>query len=218
MINKRQKKIYEKEIVQNVFTSIINQLFRDGKISENDFLNKKKITDIVGNYIVENHGDFEIVFTVDHRETILETANREYLNGNIELAIGLYATFVEHTLNKVIYISCNSKNIDLKTTVEIIKSINISSKCTWLLKLLGLPNLNANHLKTLLKIAEERNSYFHYKWKPEVENTEKLDKEKYREKKMNEIKLLLKYLKNYEAKIEFKGKKQIIKNISTNYS
>jgi hypothetical protein len=214
MISAKQMKKYEKEIAQNVFTNIINKLFEEGVILESDFLDKKKIDDKVGDYIVKNHGRFDFELTVDHRETLIETANREYLNGSIELAIGLYATFVEHTLNKIIFMRCKSKKLDLKTSTEIIKSINISGKCTWLLKLLGLPNLNINYLKIIYKIAEERNSYFHYKWKPEIDCKEDVDKVKHREQKLNEIKRLLRYLKNYESKIEFKGKKQVIKKIT----
>jgi hypothetical protein len=79
--------------------------------------------------------------------------------------------------------------------------------------LLDLPIIRQEYVKTILEISDERNSYFHYKWKPEpdTDKVPDLDKEKKdEEEKIKKIKSLLRYLKAYETKFEFKGKKKHI--------
>ena len=135
-------------------------------------------------------------------------AKEQNNKGADDFSTALYATFVEHTLNRIIHLACVSKKTDVKTQSEIIKNINISGKCTWLIKLLNLPPFNTSHIKTIESISAERNSYIHYKWKPSKDEISNHDREKIKiNEKLKKIKSLLKYLRTYEAKIEFKGKK-----------
>ena len=88
------------------------------------------------------------------------------------------------------------KKINKKTEGEIIRGVSFIGKCTWLLTIFGLPVLKQNYLISIMKIAEERNSYMHYKWKPETD-TDKvpdLDNEsKQKKDKYLEIKKTIKY-------------------------
>lgn len=79
--------------------------------------------------------------------------------------------------------------------------------------MLGLPPLKSDYVKTILAIADERNSFFHYKWKPDPDTDKIPDldrEEKVHSEKIKKVKALIKYLKNYETKLEFGGKKKKI--------
>lgn len=88
--------------------------------------------------------------------------------------------------------------------------MNINGKATWLIRLLGLPPINRKHLKTISKTSELRNAYLHYKWKPS-ETEEKTEDEH-----LLSIKGMIRYLRAYETKIEFQGKKNLINNTINN--
>ena len=209
-------KLSQKQINKLFFTPIINKLFEDGLILESDFNNQDILKEKVDLFHFENAHRMEFPLLIDHRETLIRIADKEYENDHTELGVSLYATYVEHSLNRVIQLACKKKKLDEKTTIEIIKNINIHGKCSWLLLLLDLPAINPKHKKTILTLSDERNSYFHYKWKTDMDDDVEPKTNKNIEK-LKAIKLLLKYLRNYESKLEFKGKKGIIENISSNY-
>ena len=204
------------KIGKAIIPDFINSLHNEGVISDADLSDKKIVFEKLRKYMAKNSGRIDWQFIIDHRETLINVAEAENKKGHFEFAVSLYATFVEHTLNRIIHITCYSKKIDLKTQTEIIRNINIIGKCTWLIKLRNLSPLNENHVKTILEISDQRNAYFHYKWKPEPDTDKipdigKRDKEK--SDKIEKIKSLLKYLKAYETKIEYKGKKKHIDKI-----
>lgn len=47
---------------------------------------------------------------------------------------------------------------------EILRSISIQGKCTWLLQLLGARPIAKQHVKMIQHISELRNAFVHYKW------------------------------------------------------
>jgi hypothetical protein len=206
----------EKWVAKSVIADLINSLHKERFITDKELADRDIVISKVKSYINKNKGNIDWQIIIDHRETIIEYAETAYKKENIELSIALYGTIIEHTLNRIIHLRCFEKKIDGKIQTEIIRNINIIGKCTWLLSLLDLPVLNEVHVKTIMLISEERNSYLHYKWKPEKDTDKVRDynKEETEEiKKMKAIKSLLKYLKNYETKLEFKGNKSKIKKI-----
>lgn len=213
----KELEVFQRQIARIIFPEIVNQLHKSGEISNEELSNKKLVFKKIREFLDKNKGLPNLEIIVDHRETILESAENENKKGHFELSVTLYATFVEHTLNRIIHLACVSKKIDTKTQTEVIKNINIIGKCTWLLKLLELPPLNEKHVRTILAISDQRNSYIHYKWKPE-KDTDKvpdLEKKNHQETEdLKKIKALLRYLKSYESKIEYNGKKRQIHNIS----
>lgn len=202
----------EKQILSIVLPNLVNNLHRKGTLNDTDLNDKQILNDKLRDYIAKNKLDFQIV--VDHRETLLNVAEREFKAGHNDFSIALFATYIEHSLNRLIHLECERKKLDNKTCTEIIKSVGIIGKCTWLLKLLGLQPFRQEYLKIIFKITEERNAYIHYKWKPErdtdeVSNT--AEQERKEEEKYKEIKKLMKYLKSYETRHEFAGKKNKIR-------
>lgn len=208
---KEEEKL-KKAVVTAIIPSLVNHLHNSGIISDADLSDKQIVNQKIRNFLNrKNRPPWSI--TVDHRSTILSLADLQNKEGNRELSISLYATFVEHSLNSIIHHQCFKKKYDEKTKLEILRSVNLIGKCSWLIKILDLPPLKPDHVKTILAIADERNSFFHYKWKPDPD-TDKipdLDKdERIHNEKIKKVKALIKYLKNYETKQEYYGKKKKI--------
>lgn len=196
----------EKEITNYFLQETINTLYGIGFLRDSDLNNSTLLKKKVLKFL--DDPNIELSFITDHRKTIIELAEQEYINDNKELSITLYATFIEHTINKIIHLECTKKSIDDKTTNDIIKNINLSGKCTWLLKLLGLPEIKTNYISTIKRISDERNAFIHYKWKAENESNDNEAKTKQKDSdKFNSIKSLLKYLKTYESRLQYNGNK-----------
>lgn len=212
-MTEKETKAIESKILKAVLSDFINSLHRDGIISTDDLSDKIKVTEKIKKYMAKHKDNLIFDIIIDHRETLLNVAEKESKDGHFELAVSLYATFVEHTLNRIIHLTCLLRKIDAKTQTEIIRNVNMIGKCSWLMVLLNLPAFRKEYVSTILMIAEERNSFMHYKWKPE-RDTDKVPepekKEKENQEKINKIKALLKYLKTYETRLEFRGKKRQI--------
>ena len=205
-----------KSIAKAILPNMIDDLYQRGIITEEDLTDSRKTMQIVKRYYEENKDTIAFETVVDHREEILKVAESEVKKGRNGLAISLYATSVEHTLNRIIHLACVAKKIDSKTQSEILRSVNINGKCTWLFRLLDIPAIKADYLKIILNISDERNAYLHYKWKPDIDMDKIPDlekEEKINKEKIKRAKLLIKYLKGIEAKIEFRGKKSRIANV-----
>jgi hypothetical protein len=208
---KEEEKL-KKALVTAILPSLVNDLHNSGKISDADLSDKHIVNQKIREFLNSKNSPI-FSLTVDHRSTILSLAELQNKEGHQEFSISLYATFVEHTLNSIIHHQCFKKKFDEKTKLEILRSVNLIGKCGWLIKVLGLPPLKSDHVKTILAIADERNSFFHYKWKPDPDTDKIRDldrEEKLHAEKIKKVKALIKYLKNYETKLEFGGKKKKI--------
>jgi len=199
----KDSEITDKDI-KEMLRVIVSDMLKSGEINENDLINKKDIYNILS----EKIKNFEFKFILDHRSSLSDFANYHLNQKNFDLSIALFATIVEHSLNSIIALSCIQKNISSVTQKNVIQNTNIIGKCTWLLEILGLPPIIKRHVDNIRIISEKRNAYIHYKFQESAENYVIKDNEEFFKK----IKLTIKYLKNYESKIIFSGKKSIIDN------
>lgn len=205
----KRKKILittKKKLALSVANSIINSLFIEGLLTEDDLklsqneLNKK-VLDLV------DTSKNELVFSVDHRLNIIKQADLFLQQEEHEFAKILYATFFEHSLNRLISHECKKRKIEENTLIEIIKQTNIHSKLTWLLKLLNLPTFNNAYIKIIKKLSDDRNAFIHYKWKSynddDIEKSNIINKDD----EFKQIKRAVKYMKRYESHILFRKNK-----------
>src|SRR5260370_1391895 len=102
---------------------------------------------------------------VDHSHDLAQHARRFHDQGYFEIAVLLYATACEHWVNDVVSKLFRRDNLVREDVVQIIRDTHLRAKCTWFLKLLGGPPLNAQHLKALFRLTDLRNEFAHYKWK-----------------------------------------------------
>jgi len=195
-----QLKTKDKYFLDSLAKTIIRSYFANGdlsddlKLSQNDFIQKiQQLT---------NKSNFQFL-TIDHRDSILQKAYDFFEAKEYNLGKVFFAMFFEHSLNSIIDHECFKRKISEKVKIEIIKSVDMNGKLTWLLQLLGLPAFNDNHRKTIKKIADDRNAFIHYKWK-----AVDMDERKQETDELKKIKLALRYMKKYETNILFRNKKQ----------
>jgi hypothetical protein len=188
-----------------IFNLFAKELYIQGHLDEKDLDDKSKIKEIVLSSIDKTGG---VYLVTDHRDSLLQKAEMFLKTNDLELAIVLYAMFFEHAINGVIVRTLEKKKIINKTKNEILRSASLKAKLTWVLELLNLPKFNEKHAKFILNIAEERNAFVHYKF-----NAYHADKniEEPLQTLLNDVKKSIRYIKNYDTKVIYKGKKSIVK-------
>ena len=193
-----------KSIGKFLVTSIMETLYQNGELSDVDIKDESKIQNKIKSLL--KNGKLGLI--IEHRDSIIEAARHFRKAKDRNKAILFYAIFFEHSLNSIIERVSSKKRIERKTITDIIKSVSIHGKTTWLLTLLEVPNLNDTHRSVILKVADERNSYVHYKWTPDPDN-DKLytENEQKEELFFKQIEKTVTYLKTFESKIIFNKKK-----------
>jgi hypothetical protein len=140
-------------------------------------------------------GEFKVV--LDYRDSIARQA-RELASEKRPLAsLILYATWIEHWFNAVLATSVIARGSTDQDAVHLVRDAPFRAKVGWLLKLCGLPDLEAERRKAILDLTDLRNAFVHYKW---VGRTpEDLEKEENRLREIvNAAHDLLEYLRSYE--------------------
>ena len=154
--------------------------------------------------------------TIDYTQSLITKARNYKKSKEYDFSRICYATFFEHQINYLIHLYCLRNEINIKTQTDIIQSVNIYGKFTWLLKLMQFPEFNNIHRKTIKSLADSRNSFVHYKWKETPSFDKDFDDKKEQEKldiEFDKIEKAVKYFKTYSSKIKYKGKKEHIKKI-----
>lgn len=104
-------------------------------------------------------------FAVDYTPTLLREARRYRDNGEPLLACLMYATWLEHWANALITDWGPRKGIGEAERIAIIRESNFPAKMGWLLRVLGLPDLEPAHRHTAMEIVSHRNGFVHHKYK-----------------------------------------------------
>ncbi|ENJ2051634.1 hypothetical protein AB0613_004540 [Vibrio parahaemolyticus] len=145
----------------------------------------------------------EIVFKVDHKDTLLLEARELVSQDKANLAVVIYATWWEHWLNGLLEIQLYKKDISHKEFKQIITSLNNRAKTTWFLKLINLPEMAESHLKVMTQLADKRNSFVHYKYPPTESSKGRDSLEEF----FNEVESAIEYFMEYESVNVYQSKK-----------
>lgn len=200
------------EFYQAIVHSIIESMYQTGTITDEHLHDPQKLKAILLDYSAKGL----INMVVDHRETILDSAKKYKKENNYEYATLFFAIYFEHTLNSIIEKHCSRNKINKKTTNEIIKSVTIHGKLTWLLTLFKLPKINETHKVRIIKNADDRNSFVHYKYNPGHDDPKaSLAEEKRRLDDLVKIQKTVAYIKRYESLVLFDKKKKHFKKALT---
>ncbi|MBL8004742.1 MAG: hypothetical protein JNL36_06575 [Candidatus Kapabacteria bacterium] len=198
-----------RKLIRGIMESAIHTWFKAGIITIEDFKNPHELFKKIG----QINNDSKINIVVTHTDDLLLSAREfreESRKNNAKL---FYAIFFEHLINGFIDEVCNRKSIDKKAINDIIKSLKMEAKITWLLTLLELPPITSHHKKTLLKLNEDRNSYVHYKYNPEPDEFDK-NKDLKIEEEFRQIEKTVTYFKKYVSKLLYNNSKtQIDKHL-----
>lgn len=141
------------------------------------------------------HRNAELTFTIDHTDKLLRQARLFRKENERQIACLFYALYIEHKLNSYMALLASRKKLSAKDTESLIRDSSYRAKCSWLLHIFGIRALDNTHINTITKLMELRNSYVHYKWKPE---NEQLKKEL--EAMLGQIEKTVKYIRYFEAK------------------
>lgn len=196
------KKNLEHELVKFV----VENLYLNGFIGEDDLDNGELILEKFKESLNSN-GELEVV--IDHRDDLLNHAKYFENNNDLNMALVMYSTFFEHSINSVIVNALLVKGFDNKSKNEVIRSATLRAKLSWVLKLLDLPKFNEKHMTTILRIADKRNAHVHYKFGSE--SIEYDDKDELTSL-LSIARKAVKYSKLYESKVLYGGNKGRVRN------
>lgn len=109
--------------------------------------------------------DLRFEATIDYRDDLLRQARRFANGGDENLALLLYATWFEHWANHMLHWKLSAqKHFMTREVREILRTVQLGGKLSWLAKLVGLRPVSVEHQKTIAAISERRNAFVHYKW------------------------------------------------------
>jgi hypothetical protein len=114
---------------------------------------------------------FELRPVYDHRDSLLDRASSAASEGQLEIAVVLYMTWIEHFVNGLLLLSLERQGISLESCKVLIRELRLAAKLTALWEIARLPELSATHLKLIDRAASLRNAFVHYKW-PSVSKQE----------------------------------------------
>lgn len=196
------------KLTKDTITNVVESLYAIDVFSDDDIKDEKSLKKALKQFVKQGGiGGF----VIDHRESLLIQAKYFLQNSQFDYSKVFFATYFEHSINHLIEVYCAKRGISNQSKIEIIRNINIWGKLSWLLELIGLPKFNKVHLKTIKSLSDERNAFIHYKWNPESDLNKIPDFEKEKKRIDNDfdsIKKAVRYFKNYESRLIFKGKKE----------
>jgi hypothetical protein len=180
--------------------SLVQSLLQDGVIStkgKSDQQIHEELDDYFRKLAKSRNIKFSI--TTDHTSSLLRQARSFFEAGKMESAAVFYAAWFEHTFNRMIICKCAKLDLSVDQASEIIRQVQLHGKTSWLLQLLGYRKISRRHRNAVLKIAETRNAFLHYKFRPDP--GEPLEKEEERARKLlSDVESAVRYIKRYESK------------------
>ena len=154
-------------------------------------------------------GTFQAI--TDHRESILREARKFSKVKKSELALLLYATWIEHFVNSLVEGASRKKGLQQDEIPDLIRDIPLKGKISWLLRLLELPPMALSKRKQIDQPTQTRNSFVHYKWRPknldDRSDTEQL------ERLVEATEGVVTYLKGYEKRHILRFSNKAIKKL-----
>ena len=192
----------DRKMTKSILDSILRTLYIDGNIKLEDFDNKGKLAD----KLLRIFKKYEWAIIIDHSDNLIMTAKQFGNEKDFDKAKLFYATFFEHELNNIIVTLCRKKSIDKKTINEIIKSINLIGKLTWLPLIFDIPTVSEQHKKIILKIADDRNAYVHYKHNPQPDEID-TNREQKNILELKQIQKTVTYFKKYVSRVLYGNRK-----------
>lgn len=140
----------------------------------------------------------------DHTTAILKRARPFCEDRDYYFACLLYATWAEHWLNGLISTGGQRRNLHPDEIVQIIRDTPLRAKLTWLLDLFGLPRIADRHRNALIRLADLRNGFVHYKWQGKDDAATNREEAEI-EQAVTKFEATVKYLQAYMARKIFAG-------------
>ena len=197
----------EKRLARKLVESVLSSAVAYGHVSVKGKSVKKTMEEFRKYLTIKRIRSLPLLFAIDHTST-LRTLGREFLKkGQLWIAVVMYATWVEHTLNLLVSIGVHRRGFSDVTVKQIIRDVSISAKLSWLLPVLGFRRLHPRHGETLRAVAEKRNEFLHYKWPYRANHSDAEIKSL-----LTQADKALQYLAQYKSRQTLQGRKSHIVN------
>ncbi len=192
---------------EQLINGLIESYFKDGLLTIEDIKNKETLFDKLRK--ITKQRSLEVIR--DHTDDLIFTAKSYAKSKDFDKAKLFYATYFEHELNKIILETCKKKNIERKYINDVVKSVNLAGKLTWLPALLGIPHISNKHKNIILKLADDRNAYIHYKHYPMPDKFSEWKEDDPNE--LQQIEKTVTYFRSYATRILFGGQKTTMNKV-----
>jgi hypothetical protein len=145
---------------RRITRSLIRSLVEDGAIDPRNKTEEQILAELAAML-----SKIQILPVVDHTDAWLRKARDPKLAGG-GFSIICYATWAEHMLNKMVSLLCKRRKVSASLCDSLIRHTRTSEKFVWLSLILTSRPPSKTQLNRLQRIAQTRNQYLHYKWKP----------------------------------------------------
>lgn len=105
-----------------------------------------------------------------HDDSLLEEGESFQARGKHQLAVLLYATWIEHWINRIILFRCIATGTPPDIATALIRSSAINLKFGKIWATLGMPTFDKDLIRRVNRVLESRNSFVHFKWQVSSED------------------------------------------------
>jgi hypothetical protein len=193
----------ERELASGLIAAFLEQAILDGEIDpaekSEEALQREFEDHMRAIAAALTEDDVVLKFGIDHRSTLLTQARRFATAGNDEIACLLYMTWIEHWANHTVIVGGRKVGLGDDEISQMVRQSSLHAKVGWLLSLLQLPSIHERHRTAVLRLAELRNAFVHYKWAAHDDaGMEQRDKQV--RGALDPIEKTVTYLRRYERK------------------
>lgn len=140
-------------------------------------------------------GVSDAILVLDYTPGLLRRARMLRREGQVLLACVFYAMWTEHKLNQWVAFLARRRGTPSDEIDAIVRETQHRAKASWLLRLLGAPQLSKVHRARIQNVMDKRNAFVHYKWRQHRER----ELQQWNEV-VGEFERTVKYMTRYEAK------------------
>ncbi|MFF1868039.1 hypothetical protein [Kitasatospora herbaricolor] len=176
---------YRDEVIitfmEQVVWSIIESSAISGEICVADLSDDEVINSAISNFHGTPQGDYianegegperewegeasEMNFGSRHDHELLEEGDRFLGQGKHELAILLYATWIEHWINRIILVRSIGFGTPPELATVLIRSSRLELKIGKVWSSLDLDRFDKDLARAISRVMESRNGFVHFKW------------------------------------------------------
>jgi hypothetical protein len=152
--------------------SVVRTLGREGSETKETDLQERDESDETALYeqakdeqvALEEREGQDAQFTTKHEGDLYGEAENFLDRGKYELSILLYATWVEHWINRIILMRSIGQGTPPEVATALIRSCRLELKIGRIWSSLGMPRFDKDLARKITRLMEARNGFVHYKW------------------------------------------------------
>lgn len=144
------------------FVNMLCRQFLEEGIVEPDGKTEEQVLKELLDEVLKWSKQKPMMMSIDHKSGLLRQARQFAKSEKFAEAFLFYATWFEHWINGVLTRRLPKLSEDMRR--QMLRDTNLKGKFKWLLPLIHEVEIPSQHLNTIVRIAEIRNSFVHYKF------------------------------------------------------